>query len=282
MKTIKTPIIPIKKTFAKVEGKHELNLEAICVFSAIGFFLDTDTYWKDEVVLRPATINTLDDNGYLVESKSWFQWHYSPREIGFEDTLKEFTKLFETIVAEQTRDKKVILPLSGGIDSRTQAVALRNHPNVKSYSYAFDGGYPEDKIGKRIADNCNFPFQSFSVKKGYLWSCIEELAEINKCYSEFTHPRQMAFIDKYKEMGAIFSLGHMGDLMFDSFGLPQLSLDEEVQVVVKMLLKKGGFELATSLWNSWGLEATFENYFRILKLKIQMQNYAHLKRSFLW
>ncbi|REE81987.1 asparagine synthase [Lutibacter oceani] len=261
MNTIKTPIIPIKKTFAKVEGSHELNLEAICVFSAIGFFLDTDTYWRDEITLAPGTKYVLDKDSYLLESKKWFQWHYSPRAISFEDALREFTKLLETIIEEQTVGKKVILPLSGGLDSRTQAVALREHPQVKSYSYAFEGGYAEDKIGKKIAEKCDFPFQSFSVKKGYLWSCIEELAVINTCYSEFTHPRQMAFIDEFKDLGNIFSLGHMGDLMFDSFGLDQLSFDEEVQVIIKMLLKKGGLELATSLWNSWGLEGIFENYF---------------------
>ena len=261
MKIIKTPIIPIKKTFAKVERKHELNMEAICVFAAIGFFLDTDCYWKNEIVLRPGTVNKLDSEGFLIESKPWFQWHSSPRNITFDDALQEFTCLFETIVEEQTKNKKVVLPLSGGLDSRTQAVALRNHTHVKSYSYSFEGGYLEDKIAKKIAKKCHFPFQSFSVQNGYLWSCIEDLAEINQCYSEFTHPRQMAFIDKYRNMGNVFSLGHMGDLMFDSFGYPQLTLDEEVQVVVNLLLKKGGLELATSLWESWGLEDTFENYF---------------------
>jgi len=223
--------------------------------------LDTDTYWKDEMVLSPGSEYTLDQDSYVVESKKWFQWHYSPRKIGFKDALKEFTNLFETIVEEQTSNKKVILPLSGGLDSRTQAVALRNHPNVNTYSYAYKGGYPEDKISKRIADACHFPFQSFSVQKGYLWSCIEELAEINQCYSEFTHPRQMAFINSFKDMGNVFSLGHMGDLMFDSFGLRQLSFEEEVKVIIKMLLKKGGLELASSLWSTWGLEGDFENYF---------------------
>lgn len=261
MKTIKTPIIPTTKTFANVKGKHELNLEAICVFLAIGFFLDQDTYWKDEIVLSPGSESVLDDDDYLLSSKKWFHWHYSPRKIEFEEALKEFTQLFETIIAEQTNNKKVILPLSGGLDSRTQAVALRNHPSVHAYSYEFDGGYPENKIAKKVADTCHFPFQSFSIQKGYLWNTIEELAVISQCYSEFTHPRQMAVIEKYKGLGDLFSLGHMGDLLFDSFGLPQLSFEEEVETIIKMLLKKGGLELATSLWETWGLEGTFKNYF---------------------
>ncbi|MBK5214588.1 MAG: asparagine synthetase B family protein [Flavobacteriaceae bacterium] len=284
MKTIKTPIIPIKKTFANVKGKHELHLEAICVFSAIGFFLDTDTYWRDKIIISPGSESILDDDSYVVSSKKWFQWNYSPREISFETSLQEFTELFESIIESQTTGQKVVLPLSGGLDSRTQAVALRNHPHVNTYSYSFDGGYNESKIAKKIADTCQFPFQSFTIQRGYLWNVIEELASINECYSEFTHPRQMAFIDTYSEMGDVFSLGHMGDLMFDSFGLPQLSFEEEVQKVIKLLIKKGGFELATALWAAWGLEGSFEDYFksriRALLNEIKIENTNAKLRAF--
>ncbi|WP_298236982.1 asparagine synthase-related protein [uncultured Algibacter sp.] len=262
MKTIKTPILPINKTIVKTQGKHELDLEAICLFIAFGFFFDTDSYWKDEMVLAPGTNYLFDENDTLLSSEKWFEWHHTPRAISFQDTLQEFTNLFETIVNEQTTNKKVIFPISGGLDSRTQAVALRNHPNVKSYSYDFEGGYPETKIAKKIANACHFPFKSFKVQKGYLWDCIEALAEITQCYSEFTHPRQMAFFSALKDMGNLFSLGHMGDLMFDSFGFKQLTFDQEEDVLIKLLLKKGGVELASTLWKTWGLDGNFEDYYR--------------------
>ena len=40
MKTIKTPIIPLRPTFVKVKNQknHDLDYKAICIFSAIGFF----------------------------------------------------------------------------------------------------------------------------------------------------------------------------------------------------------------------------------------------------
>ena len=38
---IRIPIIPKSQTFAKVKGEHVLNYEAICVFTAIGFFLES-------------------------------------------------------------------------------------------------------------------------------------------------------------------------------------------------------------------------------------------------
>ena len=37
-KIITTHIIPIETQFNKIDAPHELHLEAICVFTAIGFF----------------------------------------------------------------------------------------------------------------------------------------------------------------------------------------------------------------------------------------------------
>lgn len=263
MKTLKTDIIPKSQTFAKVKGEHVLNYEAICVFTAIGFFLDEDTYYKDEVCLRPGTINTIDESGYLVKSEPWFNWYYSPRAISFEDALNEFSELFESIIDQQVGDKKVILPLSGGLDSRTQAVAL-NHlgKNVEAYSYSFENGYNEAKISKQIADACKFKFEAFKITKGYLWESIEELSKINGCYAEFTHARQMAVIDSLKSKGDVFSLGHWGDVLFDSTTNKQLSVEDEVNLILKKIIKPGGLQLAKALWESWSLEGDFELYLR--------------------
>lgn len=261
MKTVTVPIIPKVSTFAKIDKSHEPNLKAICVFSAIGFFLDQDTYWKDEICLKPATINTIDDDGYLIESKPWFTWHYTPNEKSFESTLLEFSNLFETIIDEQVSDSQVILPLSGGLDSRTQAVALsRLNKKVSSFSYSFKNGYPEARIAKQIAKTCHFNFQDYTIEPGYLWSCIDDLASINQCYSDFTHPRQMAISNEFKEMGDVFSLGHWGDVLFDSQKPYLLDEGELPQFIIKKIVKKGGMELASSLWAQWNIPGKFEDY----------------------
>jgi len=282
---MKTQIIPIKPTFAKLAAPHQLNKKAICIFTATGFFLDQDSYLKDEIVLPPASENVVDKNGFLKESKPYFKWHYSPRDISFDQALKEFTKLFHTIIEEQVGDKKVILPLSGGLDSRTQAVALKAlGKKVYSYSYDFKGGYPETKIAKQIAKACGFEFQEFHIEKGYLWNCIEDLAKINHCYSDFTHPRQMAIIDEFDKMGEVFSLGHWGDVLFDKMVDRQLTKKEELQIIIKKIVVKGGMELATALWKQWELEGDFETYLnkRIQKLLegISIKNSSAKIRAF--
>lgn len=263
MKTIKTPIIPIVQNFINVKDQpHELDYKAICVFSALGFFLDTDTYWKDKKVLPPASINKIDDAGFLISSKPWFKWYYKPKQISLKEATDNFGELFEEIIKEQCNDKKVILPISGGLDSRSQAVALHKlGVEVNTYSYSFENGYNEAGISKKIAEKCNFLFQEFTIPKNYLWNKIEELARINECYSEFTHPRQMAVIDDIEKLGDVFSLGHWGDVLFDSENLQQNYSDKEIlPLIKKKVIKKGGLELATSLWKNWKLEGEFEDY----------------------
>lgn len=177
-------------------------------------------------------------------------------------TVDEFASLFEQIINEQVGDRNVILPLSGGLDSRTQAAALKHLGKlVKTYTYSFANGLDETHYGRRIAFACEFPFEAWQVPYGYLWACIEELASINGCYSEFTHPRQMAFIKKYADLGDIFSLGHWGDVLFDDMGVPDdLSFDQQVQIVIKKIVKKGGMELSRALWQAWALKGSFDEY----------------------
>lgn len=278
MKTVTTPIIPSKPIFAKIKGTRELHKEAICVFAATGFFLDQDTYWKDEVVLRPACHHEFNEADLLVKSTSYFNWHHSPQQISFREALSQFTSLFESIVDEQVKGNKVILPLSGGLDSRSQAAALLHlKKDVSSYSYQFKGGYPETKLAKSIAKVCDFSFQEYEIEKGYLWDVIEDLARINGGYSEFTHPRQMAIIDEYESMGSIFSLGHWGDVLFDEGASQDLEPKDLLPLILKKVIKKGGMDLAESLWQVWELNGTFKSYLeKRIQALLDEINIAHV------
>lgn len=138
----RTPIIPIRTVFC---GPAErLDYKAICIFSALGFFLDTDTFWADRKTLPIASDCQTDNSGALISAKAYFKWHHQPRDLTFNQAVDEFGELFERIVAEQVNGRAVILPLSGGLDSRTQAAALRRiRSKVTAYSYSFAGGLDE-------------------------------------------------------------------------------------------------------------------------------------------
>ena len=261
MRKIKTNIIPSEPFF--IGTKRELDHEAICVFTALGFFLDNDTYYKALKVARPASILHVEGHA-AVEEKPYFKWHYRPKQRPFNEVVEEFAVLFEQIIDEQVQNKKVILPLSGGLDSRTQAVALKQlQKDVHAYSYRFQNGLNESDYGKKIAQACQFPFADCTIPKGYLWDCMDHLAQRNQCYADFTHPRQMAVINQLGSMGDVFSLGHWGDVLFDDMGVPDsLPFEAQVEFVLQKLIKKGGLELATTLWREWELEGNFQDYLR--------------------
>lgn len=264
MKTIKTPIIPLEQTFARRENSNrQIDKKALCIFAASGFFLERDSFYTDEQVLQPGINYVLDADRNIQQQNPYFKWFHEPRDISFNSALGEFTDLFESIVKEQTGNNRVLLPLSGGLDSRSQAVALKHlKADVHSYSYSFENGFKEHKISEHIAKDCGFPFDSFIVPSNYLWNVLDEAADINSCYSDFIHPRQLAFLEQFKNMKGEFSLGHWGDVLFDrgiAAGDEELT---ELDLIYKKVIKKGGLTLANALWESWNLEGDFESYFK--------------------
>ena len=282
---MKTSIIPEKQAFVKKKGDSGLNLRAICVFAATGFFLEKDTYYKNLEVLQPATEYQFDEKGIVNKTNEYWKWHYSPEDISLKQATEEFAHLFEKICLEKLKNKKIILPLSGGLDSRTQAAALNDASDVNCYSYKFADSFDETKYGKQISKVRSFPFKEYIIPNGYLWKVIGRLAGINKCYADFTNPRQMAVIDDIARMGNIFFLGHWGDVLFDDMGVDDnISFDEQKNVLLKKILKRSGQELAQSLWVSWGLEGNFRSYLderiSLLLQNIKIENANSRIRAF--
>lgn len=226
----------------------ELDLKAIAFFAASGFFPEQDTYWKE------TKWNYLDYNKQ--------PWEYKPRKISLEAAVDEFAELFHQIVKENTLNKNVILPLSGGLDSRSLAVAMQVLDKTPyTYSYKFKGSFAETQYGKGIASAMGWEFEEFEIPPGYMWNGIEESAKINGCYAEFTHARQIAVAERLSKKGDVWLLGHWGDVLFDDMGVSSdMDFENQVNILNKKVLKKGGCELASALWKSWGLEGDFETY----------------------
>jgi len=227
----------------------EINYNSISGFIATGFFFGQESYFKN----KPAEIHPLQK----------FLWKYEPKDVSFLKVVEEFEYVFKTVSEKIFNYDKIIIPLSGGLDSRTQATFLLGHQNVnvQSYTYQFNNGIGENKFGKRIAQKANFKFKEYNIAEGYLWSKLDKLAECNKCETEFTHPRQMAVDEKLSDLGDVFFLGHWGDVLFDSVDIDSNAGEEEQLLVLKeKIIKKGGFELAESIWKVWDLPESFSKY----------------------
>ncbi len=251
---------------------NDIDLPSIAEWIACGFFLGDKNFTK---------FRHEQENDYVYESN----WYYEPRNISFESAVEEFTHIFETLISKHTKNKKIILPLSGGLDSRTIASALRNSDNIVTYSYEFLGGVKETKYAKSISDEMGWPFFNYFIPKGYLWETIEELAEINLCQSDFIHPRQMAVIDRVSKLGDLIISGQWGDVLFD---LPKLSekenLDNQTRFLFRKIVKPGGLLLSEKLWEEWGFAGKFEkilfNRIKELLIDIKIDNPSRRVQAF--
>ncbi len=283
---IKTDCIPLHQQFAQVpNAAAKLNKKALCIYAATGFFLGEDDFFENRKVLQPGQTYTLDEQGAIKHQEAHFKWQYQPRNISFQTAVDEFTDLYEQILKEQAAGHKVLLPLSGGLDSRSQAAGLKHiGAEVSSYSYAFTRGYPEHQLSEKIARVCAFPFQGFLIPPGYLWSVIEDLVKINSGYSEFTHARQMAVLDAFKQMQGEFSLGHWGDVLFDRGIAAADEGKDDVVILYKKIIKKGGLALAEALWKQWELAGDFQDYLKsrlsALLAKIEIEHQGARIRAF--
>ncbi|MBL7849462.1 MAG: hypothetical protein JNN04_01080 [Cyclobacteriaceae bacterium] len=268
-RTTKLPIVPPVVSYYTLPGEVKLDYPAICCFSALGFFLNEDTYYTNRKAFRPATEYRFDASGKVVSKGRYFHWNYLPREITFDQALNEFSDLLEGIVERDTANKKIVLPISGGLDSRTLAAAVAHRSDVFCYSYQFEDGISESLFGSAVATALSFPHQGFTLSRGYLWSVIDQLAQLNGCYAEFLNPRQMAVYGQLAHKGDIYLLGHGGDLFFDGMGvLDNLTEREQLEYLIKKLIKPAGWQLGESLWKAWGIVGDFKEYLtaRILEL----------------
>ena len=242
------------------DSKQELDYKAIVTFCFFGFMLDDETFYKKIKVIKPSTKVTFE-NSKIIKKVPYWEWNYNPIERPFETVLEEFSDIFEFFIYKKINDKKILLPISGGLDSRTILASISNNENLTLGSYEFEGGISEIKYGLEMAREFSIPIYTEKISNGYLWNKIDKLVKLNNCFTEFTHPRQLAILENWKNLGNIVLLGHMGDILFDSHSdKKQYSKDEELSKLLDKLVKPGAYELANDLWNYWGLSGTFNSY----------------------
>ena len=249
---------PYNLMSGKTKFSSKVDYHSISHWLATGFFWGMKNYFINNRKVGESIPIYSTINGTRKEKKAW-EWHYTPREVSLMQVVDEYTNLFESLILDHTKEKNIILPLSGGLDSRTLAAALKGRDNVVAVSYEFENGVPETNYAQQIAAACGWELHSYTIPRGYLWKKLDELAAINQCQTEFTHPRQMAVIDEISKFGDLILSGQWGDVLFDVPGIDNAAdLDELTHFTIKKVAKPGGIELAAELWEYWELGVDFK------------------------
>ena len=131
-----------------------------------GFCPGEETFFVGISCLSPGTILHLDSSGKEVSRVFYDDNSFTVKpaitdELFFRKELEKNLDLVMNRMLASIGSSRILLPLSGGLDSRLLATWLVNQGvnNVLAFSYGESEGQPEAKISREVASRLGIPFE---------------------------------------------------------------------------------------------------------------------------
>jgi hypothetical protein len=211
-------------SFAAVsEGSaRSLDWEAITGFCGFGFYPGDRTMFTDVRILRPATWTVFNESGDVIESRSYWNWSYQPEQRADADLVDEFDDIWSRSLEVQLDDVVGVIPLSGGLDSRTvfaTAAPARatNGGRVRALTYGYGSDSPEIRIARQVAAARGVRADEFVIGP-YLFNELDAIGGAIEGFSTMSGARQASVRNPLAAMGERVVGGHWGDVWFDTAG----------------------------------------------------------------
>lgn len=131
-----------------------------------GFCPGEETFFAEISCLSPGTILHLDSVGKEVSRVFYDDNSFSiepviTNELSFRKELENNLDLVMNRMLASIGSSRILLPLSGGLDSRLLATWLVNQGvnNLLAFSYGESASQPEAKISREVASRLGIPFE---------------------------------------------------------------------------------------------------------------------------
>lgn len=225
-------------------SNRDLDWIGITGFCGFGFYPGDRTMFEDVRILRPATCSVFDDQGTLVEQSRYWNWWYEPDHSRCDDDLlDEFDETWTRTVRAQCAGTHSVVPLSGGLDSRTvfAVAAPRNgavtNP-VRTLTYGYDADSIEIGISQRVAATRGQ--SALEVVVGpYLLDRMSDVVDAVECFQGLAFSRQAGVSTELAGLGDHVVGGHWGDVWFDVAGCPTGESSDLTSIAHRKFAKQG-------------------------------------------
>ncbi|TCS93258.1 asparagine synthase C-terminal domain-containing protein [Hazenella coriacea] len=231
--------------------KHKLNSTAIYEWILTGYVANEKTLLTDTFQIEAGQYLRFYDQ--QLTKHTYFQYLHQvdpqmDEESGVEKLTEVFHRVFERIY-QRLSGQTVMLPLSGGKDSRILALLLKEFDVKPIISFTY--GKPQNAEAlksKEIADRLGFPWEFYAYSKSdWLkwyhsdsWNAYKDYA-FN--YTSIPHlqdwPAIYQMVQKHEEP-LLFIPGHTGDFVSGGHIPVNLTIEQNYQVddVVEQIMKK--------------------------------------------
>jgi hypothetical protein len=227
---------------ASVARDRELDVKAIAAFCAQGFFPSDHTWLRAIRIIRPATRVDLAPDGAVAGERRWAEWRYEPDPTI--DPIDRFATILHDATARALRGGRVLVPISGGLDSRCTVAAIprESAPGCQSYSYGYSADSAELRIAARIARSRGLSYTGHLVHE-YLFDRLDDIIQSVEGFQDVTQSRQSAVSPWLAAHGSHVIAAHWGDVWFDSMGYEDqpghIGLSSRIDGAAKKFLKHG-------------------------------------------
>lgn len=203
-----------------------MDEQAKAEFQLTGYVTGSDTLYKNVKQLQAGECLSLV-NGKLELSRYYRFLHIEPAQYNEQELLLNLDKVAKESIKrliKYANGKQIVVPLSGGYDSRLIATLLKEtgYENILTFTYGVKGN-KEAEYSKKVADALGLKWM-FIEYTNELWSDSWHTAE-RKAYQVFgsgwssiPHIQDWLAVKIMKQQGmvepnAIFVPGHTGDFI---------------------------------------------------------------------
>jgi asparagine synthase (glutamine-hydrolysing) len=242
-------IITDDTNYLKNKFKMGFDTESQDEFLACGYVTDKETLLQDVYQVQSSEYIIFDLNNYNIEKEFFFS--YVTNKV-FDEDIKILEQKFLSILDKLTLrlietldNKTVVIPLSGGYDSRLMATLLKRHKytNIITFTYGNKNSFEVD-ISKKIAQKLNFQWYFVEYSEDLIGD-YSKSKEFNDYYN-FAHNNASCFLlqdyfaiqylkkNKLIPNDSIIVTGHSGDFLAGS----QMPWDIRYESSSKCIIKE--------------------------------------------
>ncbi len=220
---------------------QELDWEAITGFCAFGYYPADRTMYRGVHILRPATWTKLNETGKVISASRYWSWTHDPQGHRSDDDLvDEFHDVWTRTLDAQCQGRRVVVPVSGGLDSRTVLAAIDPAETpLQTYSYGYSPRSRELAVARRVGKARGIGLREFVVPP-YLFDRIDQVQGASEGFQALCFTRQAGIAEHLPAMGDRVVGGHLGDLWFDRAGVASdLTSSALVDAALPKLVRRG-------------------------------------------
>ncbi|MFT4414435.1 asparagine synthase-related protein [Fredinandcohnia humi] len=230
--------------------KAPLDETAVMEFLLTGYAANEKTLYKNVCQIEAGQALLFEADSF--EKHQYFRYYHSPEQIDLETASKQLEDVFHRVfkrLHERLKDKHVMIPLSGGYDSRIIALLLKEYgvQNISSFTYGRLENN-EARKSKEIADKLgiDWTFYEYSRndwKKWYESADWKQYADFGTNASVMAHLQDWPAVSqlaKQADTKYVFMPGHSGDFVAGSHLMYELTIDKEYTIdeVVERIMGK--------------------------------------------